>query len=125
MYNDQLIKATEYIQNQTSYKPSVGLILGSGLGVLADEIEQPDKIDYENIPHFPKSTVEGHAGRLVIGKLQGKEVVAMQGRFHYYEGYPMEQVTFPIRVMKHLGIETIIVTNAAGGINKEFNPGDL
>ena len=125
MYNDQLIKATEYIQNQTSYKPSFGLILGSGLGVLADEIEDPSIIPYEAIPHFPVSTVAGHAGQLVIGKLEAKTVIAMQGRFHYYEGYTMEEVTLPVRVMKELGVTTLFVTNAAGGINKNFQPGDL
>lgn len=101
------------------------MILGSGLGVLADEIERPVKIDYSQIPNFPLSTVEGHAGRLVFGTLSGKEVIAMQGRFHYYEGYSFEQVTFPVRVMKALGVETVIVTNAAGGINESFQPGDL
>lgn len=105
--------------------PRIGLILGSGLGVLADEIEQPTKIPFDQIPGFPVSTVEGHAGQLVLGLLEGKQVLALQGRFHYYEGYPLEQVTLPVRMMKRLGIETIIVTNAAGGIQKEFNAGDL
>ncbi|GEN31863.1 purine-nucleoside phosphorylase [Cerasibacillus quisquiliarum] len=121
-----LIKeASAFIEKQIDTKPSIGLVLGSGLGVLADEIEQPVMINYEDIPHFPSSTVGGHEGRLVIGTLQGKHVVAMQGRFHYYEGYTMQQVTFPIRVMKELGIESLIVTNAAGGINEAFRPGDL
>lgn len=105
--------------------PEIGLILGSGLGVLADEIENPVKIPYGDIPEFPVSTVEGHAGQLVIGNLGGKTVLAMQGRFHFYEGYPMEKVTFPVRVMKQLGIETLIVTNAAGSVNESFKPGDL
>ncbi|MEX2104043.1 MAG: purine-nucleoside phosphorylase, partial [Bacilli bacterium] len=100
-------------------------ILGSGLGVLADEISNPTKIPYNEIPYFPVSTVEGHAGQLVIGKLEDNDVVAMKGRFHYYEGYSLEMVTFPIRVMKALGVETIIVTNAAGGINTQFQGGDL
>lgn len=120
-----IIEATKYIQNKTSSTPGTGLVLGSGLGVLADEIENQTIIPFKDIPHFPESTVEGHKGQLVIGTLEGKSVLAMQGRFHYYEGYTMQQVTFPIRVMKQLGIESIIVTNAAGGINKEFNPGDL
>ncbi|MRG86474.1 purine-nucleoside phosphorylase [Salinibacillus xinjiangensis] len=106
-------------------KPSLGLILGSGLGVLAEEIENPIAIPYEEIPHFPKSTVAGHKGQLVVGSLEGQQVIAMQGRFHYYEGYTMEQVTFPVRVMKALGVSQLIVTNAAGGINESFQPGDL
>ncbi|NSL50447.1 purine-nucleoside phosphorylase [Calidifontibacillus erzurumensis] len=118
-------EACAYIQQQISIKPTIGLILGSGLGELADEIENAVIIDYANIPHFPVSTVEGHAGKLVIGLLNGKAVLAMQGRFHYYEGYTMQEVTFPVRVMKGLGIDTIIVTNACGGMNANFKPGDL
>ncbi|MCQ6274839.1 purine-nucleoside phosphorylase [Bacillus sp. V3B] len=114
-----------YISEKLSIQPKVGLILGSGLGVLADEIEQPVKIKYTDIPSFPESTVEGHAGQLVIGELQGLPVLAMQGRFHYYEGYGLDQVTFPVLVMKELGIETLVVTNAAGGVNPSFSPGDL
>lgn len=125
MLNDHILEATSYIKNKSSYKPTIGLILGSGLGVLADEIDQSDKIKYEDIPNFPESTVEGHEGQLVLGELNSKKVIAMQGRFHYYEGYTMEQVTFPVRVMKALGVETIIVTNAAGGINQDYSPGDL
>ncbi|MEG0137307.1 MAG: purine-nucleoside phosphorylase, partial [Cetobacterium sp.] len=106
-------------------QPKIGLILGSGLGVLADEIQNPIKINYNDIPNFPVSTVEGHEGCLVLGNLEGKEVVAMQGRFHYYEGYSQREITFPVRVMKALGVETIIVTNAAGGANTNFKPGDL
>jgi purine-nucleoside phosphorylase len=101
------------------------LILGSGLGVLADEIENPVKIPYNEIPNFPVSTVEGHAGQLVFGLLKGANVVAMQGRFHFYEGYSLDKVTAPVRVMKELGVETLIVTNAAGGINESFQAGDL
>ena len=101
------------------------MILGSGLGVLADEIEQAVKIPYEDIPFFPVSTVEGHTGQLVIGKIKGQEVIAMQGRFHFYEGYDLAQVTFPVRVMKALGVTHLIVTNAAGGVNEQFQPGDL
>ena len=117
--------SSQYILERTNYKPTIGLILGSGLGDLADLIENPEFYPYETIPNFPVSTVEGHKSRLVIGTLKGKTVVAMQGRFHYYEGYNMDEVTFPIRVMKLLGIETIIVTNAAGAVNVDFKPGDL
>ncbi|ASN05458.1 purine-nucleoside phosphorylase [Virgibacillus necropolis] len=125
MYRNEIQEACAFIENKITLKPSIGLILGSGLGVLGDEIENPIIIPYKDIPHFPESTVTGHKGQLVIGNLEGKQVIAMQGRFHYYEGYTMQQVTFPVRVMKELGIESIIVTNAAGGINKGFNPGDL
>ncbi|WFD09012.1 purine-nucleoside phosphorylase [Tepidibacter hydrothermalis] len=118
-------ESAEFIKSKAGVNPKIGLILGSGLGVLADEIEDAVKIKYEEIPNFPVSTVEGHAGQLVIGKLQGKDVVAMQGRFHFYEGYTMEAATFPVRVMKALGVETIVVTNAAGGSNKTYVPGDL
>ncbi|ASK63285.1 purine-nucleoside phosphorylase [Virgibacillus phasianinus] len=125
MYREDIKEACTFIENELTAKPSLGLILGSGLGVLGDEIENPQTIAYKDIPHFPESTVAGHKGQLIIGTLEGKQVIAMQGRFHYYEGYTMQQVTFPVRVMKELGIESIIVTNAAGGINKGFNPGDL
>lgn len=118
-------EAKAFIEGRLNSQPEIGLILGSGLGSLADEIENPVVIPYNEIPHFPVSTVEGHAGELVVGTLMGKAVAAMKGRFHYYEGYAMEQVTFPVRVMKSLGIETIIVTNAAGGVNESFEPGDL
>lgn len=117
--------AADFLKGKYEQKPKVGLILGSGLGVLADEIENPLKIPYGEIPDFPVSTVEGHAGQLVFGQLSGNEVVAMQGRFHFYEGYSMEKVTFPVRVMKQLGVEILIVTNAAGGVNESFQPGDL
>ncbi|MDN4594125.1 purine-nucleoside phosphorylase [Polycladomyces subterraneus] len=118
-------EAAEFIEERLTVRPEIGLILGSGLGVLADEIEDAVKIPYETIPHFPVSTVEGHAGQLVIGKLEGKSVITMQGRFHLYEGYPLTAVTFPIRVMKALGVRRMIVTNAAGGVNESFEPGDL
>nr|WP_239094095.1 purine-nucleoside phosphorylase [Bacillus sp. B15-48] len=118
-------EAVQFLKEKFPTQPKIGLILGSGLGVLADEIEESVKISYRKIPNFPVSTVEGHAGQLVFGTLNGVTVVAMQGRFHYYEGYSMEKVTFPVRVMKQLGIETLIVTNAAGGVNEEFTPGDL
>ena len=117
--------AADFIIKKSKYKPEIGLILGSGLGSLADSIENPEFYPYEELPHFPVSTVEGHAGRLVIGMLNGKCVVAMQGRFHYYEGYHFNEVTFPVRVMKLLGVETLIVTNACGAVNESFKPGDL
>lgn len=118
-------KTIAFLEGEITSKPKVGLILGSGLGVLADEIRNPVKIKYEMIPGFPVSTVEGHVGQLVVGELKGVMVLAMQGRFHYYEGYPLDEVTFPVRVMKALGIETLVVTNAAGGVNRTFTPGDL
>ncbi|MFB1050208.1 purine-nucleoside phosphorylase [Paraliobacillus sp. JSM ZJ581] len=118
-------EAASYITKKLSITPKVGLILGSGLGMLADEIEDPVKIKYEKIPGFPVSTVEGHAGQLVSGTLMGVPVIAMQGRFHYYEGYGLDAVTFPVRVMKALGVEKLVVTNAAGGVNPDLNPGDL
>ncbi|MCM3236885.1 purine-nucleoside phosphorylase [Heyndrickxia oleronia] len=121
----QIEQAVTYLQGKYTKTPRIGLILGSGLGVLADEIEDAVKIRYEDIPEFPISTVEGHAGQLVFGSLSGMEVVAMQGRFHYYEGYSFDQVTFPVRVMKELGVEVLVVTNAAGGVNETYEPGDL
>ncbi|WP_261129243.1 purine-nucleoside phosphorylase [Bacillus sp. Marseille-Q3570] len=117
--------SVKFITSKTDDQPTIGLILGSGLGDFVDEIENATLIDYSEIPHFPVSTVEGHAGRLVIGTLSGKKVVAMQGRFHFYEGYSLQEVTFPVRVMKGLGVEQIIVTNACGGMNPDFQAGDL
>lgn len=117
--------AVTHIQKKCSLKPKVGLILGSGLGAIADTIKDAVKLPYNGIPNFPVSTVKGHAGQLVIGTLENNPVVAMQGRFHYYEGYDMNSITFPVRVMKELGIEKLIVTNAAGAINKKYSPGDL
>ncbi|MDR6998620.1 purine-nucleoside phosphorylase [Neobacillus niacini] len=122
---EKIQNAAEFLKGKYSKTPKIGLILGSGLGVLADEIIDPVKIPYHEIPEFPVSTVEGHAGQLVFGSLSGAEVVAMQGRFHFYEGYSMDKVTFPVRVMKELGVEMLIVTNAAGGVNESFSPGDL
>lgn len=118
-------EAVAAIRERTNHVPEIGLILGSGLGDLAEQIADATVIPYGEIPHFPVSTVAGHAGRLVIGHLEGKTVVAMQGRFHYYEGYSMAQVAFPVYVMKFLGAKVLIVTNAAGGMNKAFQPGDL
>ncbi|WP_106497346.1 purine-nucleoside phosphorylase [Lentibacillus sp. Marseille-P4043] len=125
MNHQEVKEASSVIQEKLQATPAIGLILGSGLGVLADKIENPTVIPYHEVPHFPESTVSGHKGQLVAGVLEGKQVIAMQGRFHFYEGYSMKQVTFPVRVMKELGITSLIVTNAAGGINETFNPGDL
>lgn len=125
MTNVAIQQAYRYLQDHINNPPTIGLILDSGLGILADEIKQASNIPYEAIPHFPTTTVQGHQGQMVIGELQGKQVIAMQGRFHYYEGYTMEQVVLPIRVMQKLGVKTLIVTNAAGGINRDFQPGDL
>lgn len=122
---ENLEKAASFIRSKINGTPEIGLILGSGLGVLADDIENPVVLAYEEIPEFPVSTVSGHAGKLIIGELGGKKVVAMQGRFHFYEGYNMDMVTFPVRVMKLLGVEKLVVTNAAGGVNEAFKPGDL
>jgi purine-nucleoside phosphorylase len=121
----QRIEAADYIRTKTDVVPQIGLILGSGLGALADEIQNPTVIPYSEIPHFPESTVAGHAGELVIGELEGKTVIVMKGRFHYYEGYPIQKLAFPVWVMRTLGTSVLIVTNAAGGINRSFSPGDL
>jgi len=121
----QYDEAADYIRLHTRRRPQIGLILGSGLSELATQIEDADIIPYVEIPHFPVSTVAGHAGQLVIGRLKGCAVCAMQGRFHYYEGYSMQQVTLPVRVMKRLGVQTLILTNAAGGLNPNFRVGDI
>lgn len=121
----QIQEAVEFIRSQSPVKPQVGLIMGSGLGVLADYIEQAVTISYSDIPHFPVSTVEGHAGELLVGTLSGIPVVLMKGRFHMYEGYGAELTAFPVRVMKALGADKLVVTNAAGGINTNFADGDL
>ena len=118
-------ESVAYIQSQTKVNPSVGIILGTGLGGLVKEINIIDEIPYENIPNFPVSTVESHSGKLIFGELGGKHVVAMQGRFHYYEGYSLQQVTFPVRVMKLLGIEKLFVSNASGGVNPDFEIGEI
>lgn len=122
---DQIEGVAAVIRNRSVYQPTIGLILGSGLGALADAIVYPDFIPYELIPHWPVSSVAGHRGQLVLGRLEGKTVMVMQGRTHFYEGYSMGQITLPVRVMAVLGIKTIIITNAAGGINQSFVPGDL
>jgi purine-nucleoside phosphorylase len=118
-------QAADYIKGKSKVQPEIGLILGSGLSPLADEIEGADYIPYTDIPHFPHSGVPGHAGRLVIGQLQGKPVVVMQGRSHLYEGYTSQHITLPVRAMQVMGVKTLIVTNAAGGINPTFAAGDL
>ncbi|NTU54786.1 MAG: purine-nucleoside phosphorylase [Anaerolineales bacterium] len=121
----QIDEAADAIRSRTSFKPRVGLILGSGLNALADSVQNADFIPYADLPNWPRSTVHGHAGRLVIGELEGQPVLVMQGRVHFYEGYSMSQVTLPVRVMVRLGLEMMIVTNAAGGINPDFAPGDV
>lgn len=121
----QYDEAANYIRSRSRHTPTVGLILGSGLSGLAEQIAGADAIPYAEIPHFPTSTVAGHAGRLVLGELAGVTVCAMQGRFHFYEGYTMQQVTLPVRVMRRLGVQTLIVTNAAGGVNPAYQVGDI
>lgn len=121
----QIDEAADAVRSRTSYKPRIGLILGSGLNALADSVQKADFIPYSDLPNWPRSTVHGHAGRLVIGELEGQPVLVMQGRVHFYEGYSMPQVTLPVRVMLRLGIEMMFVTNAAGGINPNYDPGDV
>ncbi len=122
---EKINQTAEYIKSKVSDMPKTAIILGTGLGALVDHIDNKQYIPYSEIPNFPVSTVEGHSGNLIFGEMGGKRVMAMQGRFHYYEGYDMKQVTFPVRVMKALGIETLFVSNAAGGMNKEFVVGDI
>lgn len=121
----QLAETLPYIRQHTDAQPPIGIILGTGLGALAKEIKVETELDYNDIPHFPISTVEFHAGKLIFGKLGGKSVVAMQGRFHFYEGYSMKQITYPVRVMKELGVQTILISNACGGMNPVYQAGDL
>jgi purine-nucleoside phosphorylase len=122
---EQIKSTAAFIHDKTGFTPEIGIILGTGLGGLVNEIEIKQSLSYDVIPNFPVSTVEGHKGRLIFGVLGGKNVVAMQGRFHYYEGYTPQQVTFPVRVMKFLGIKQLIVSNASGGVNPDFEIGDL
>lgn len=122
---EKIDEAVQFIKSKYAQQPAVGIVLGSGLGSFANEINMEVEIPYGNIPHFPVSTVEGHSGKLIFGELGGKKVVAMAGRFHVYEGYSAEQVVFPIRVLKFLGIETLLISNAAGGVNPKFKVGDL
>ena len=121
----KLDDACAYITGQVDLKPAMGIILGTGLGSLVDGMDMAGKVEYEDIPHFPTSTVESHHGRLLFGHLRGKPVVGMQGRFHFYEGYSFRQIAFPIRVMKKLGIETLVVSNASGGMNPVYEAGDI
>jgi purine-nucleoside phosphorylase len=125
---EQIDEAVGFIRKHTKMRPEIGIILGTGLGGLVKEIRKEIVLEYEEIPNFPLSTVESHHGKLIFGSLGGKKVVAMQGRFHYYEGYTMQQVTFPVRVMSHkvgLGVKTLITSNAVGGMNPDFRKGDL
>ncbi|ANZ95407.1 MULTISPECIES: purine-nucleoside phosphorylase [Brochothrix] len=122
---NEILEAKAYIEKHTKVTPTIGIILGSGLGPFADTLEDAVHIPYDEIPHFAKSAAVGHANELVIGTIAGKTVVAMKGRFHYYEGFTLDQVTFPVRVMKALGMEKMIVTNACGAVNTDFSPGDL
>ena len=124
LYN-QIQEAVQFIQTKTNFTPKIGVILGTGLSSLSDEIEVECEIPYKDIPHFPESTVQSHKSKLVFGTLSGQKVVAMAGRFHYYEGYTMKQVTFPVRVMKFLGIETIFISNASGSTNANIDAGDI
>ncbi|MFN6086506.1 MAG: purine-nucleoside phosphorylase [Fluviicola sp.] len=125
MLLEQMKEAVDFINSRTEIKPSIGIILGTGLGGLVKEIDVINEISYKEIPHFPVSTVESHSGKLIFGKLGDKQVIAMQGRFHYYEGYTMQQVTFPVRVMKLLGITNLFVSNASGGVNPDFEVGEI
>ncbi len=122
---EQIDRITDFVRSKTSYHPQIGIILGSGLGGLASSVESATIIPYKDIPEWPVSTVIGHQGHLVMGKFEGKEVIVMQGRVHYYEGYSMSQVALPVRVMQRLGVEILIVTNAAGAVNPNLTPGDL
>lgn len=121
----KITESVEFINQKSNIKPKIAIILGTGLGRLAEDIKEKEIIPYSDIPNFPISTVQGHGGNLVLGKLENKEVVAMQGRFHYYEGYNLKEVTFPVRIMKKLGADVIIISNAAGGMNRFFKRGDL
>jgi purine-nucleoside phosphorylase len=122
---EQIDQAADAVRRRTSHQPRIGIILGSGLNDLANSVQKADIIPYNDLPNWPVSTVHGHAGRLVIGELEGQIVFIMQGRIHFYEGYSMSQITLPVRVMQRLGIESMIVTNAAGGVNPAFIPGDV
>ncbi|MCX6137188.1 MAG: purine-nucleoside phosphorylase [Ignavibacteriales bacterium] len=125
LMRQQMDEAINFLRTRTTTEPAIGIILGTGLGGLVTEIGIETVIDYQEIPHFPLSTVESHQGKLIFGTLGSKKVVVMQGRFHYYEGYTMQQITFPVRVMKLLGIRTLLISNAAGGMNPAFSRGDV
>lgn len=125
MNSEKILESVNYIKSRINKMPKVGIILGSGLGEMAETLENIIVIKYSEVPNLPESSVKGHKGQFVFGKLQGKDVVMMQGRFHYYEGNKMEDIVLPVYIMKYLGVETLVVTNAAGGVNLEFKPGDL
>lgn len=122
---NRIYSITQFLKNKIPFTPKVGIILGTGLGGLVEKIEIEQTIPYDEIPDFPLSTVEGHKGKLILGKLSGTNVIAMQGRFHFYEGYSIQEVTMPVRVMKKLGIEQLIISNASGGVNPDYEVGDL
>ena len=122
---EKIEKSVKAIKSKVDFKPEIGIILGTGLGMLAKEVETIGQVPYNEIPHFPTPTVESHSGRFILGKLSGKKVCVMQGRFHYYEGYSMQEITHPVRVMKELGIKLLIVSNACGGLNPQFKSGDI
>src|SRR5215213_126232 len=122
---DKIIEAANFLEGYKLKNTTIGVVLGSGLGNFAEEIQVHKEIDYEDIPHFPVATVEGHHGRLIFGSIAGQPLIAMAGRFHFYEGYSPEEVVFPIRVLKMLGIKTLLISNAAGGVNTQLRVGDL
>jgi len=124
-YRRQISETKSFLKDRLKVEPEIGIILGTGLGGLIKELQLDQQIDYDQIPNFPVSTVEGHDGRLLLGKLSGKTILAMQGRFHLYEGYSMQQITFPVRVMYELGIRTLLISNAGGGMNPQFRKGDI
>lgn len=124
-YKDKVIETAEFLRARIAKRPRIGLMTGTGLGQSAEILNISECVDYKNIPHFPKSTVESHAGRLLFGEMEGKQIIAMQGRFHLYEGYSELEVSFPIRVIQELGVKVLILTNASGGLNPEFNAGDI
>lgn len=124
-YRNRIKETKQYIQTKSNLKPEIGIILGTGLGGLVADIDISNELVYSDIPNFPVSTVESHAGKLIFGKIAGKDVIVMQGRFHYYEGYSMQEITFPIRIMKELGIKVLLISNASGGMNPQFSKGDL
>ncbi len=125
MSMQKILEASQYIQSRIKVKPKIGMVLGSGLGIYVDQIQNKTIIPYQDIPHFKRTTVEGHEGRLIVGEVHGITVAALQGRIHAYEGHPMEEIVLPVRTLAALGIEMLFLTNASGGINSNFHPGDL
>jgi purine-nucleoside phosphorylase len=124
-YRQRIKETLDYIKGKTDFKPQIGIILGTGLGGLVQEVDVAFEFPYNELPHFPVSTVESHAGKLILGKIENKNVLVMQGRFHYYEGYSMKEITFPVRIMGELGIKHLLISNASGGMNPQFRKGDL